>query len=150
MRGSRESFGGIFWLRFAALALSFAPLTSRSDQMGLSGDEAVTEATRGLIERIDAPDFFNTSPLPWVEDLVTRKRLTGNWAGSRDALAADGVTFFGDITQYYQGVAAGGKAQQFRYGGRGDYLIDFDSRKMGLWEGGASRSSWRDASGAGL
>ena len=46
------------------------------------------------------------------------------------------MTFFGDITQYYQGVAAGGLARQFRYGGRGDYLIDIDSQKMGLWRGG--------------
>ena len=44
--------------------------------------------------------------------------------------------FFGDLTQYYQGVTTGGRAQQFDYGGRGDYLIDIDTRKMGLWEGG--------------
>jgi porin len=46
------------------------------------------------------------------------------------------LTFFCDITQYYQGVATGGLEQQFKYGGRGDYLIDLDSQKMGLWEGG--------------
>ena len=46
------------------------------------------------------------------------------------------MTFFGDITQYYQGVTTGGLAQQFKYGGRGDYLIDMDSQKMGLWDGG--------------
>ena len=28
------------------------------------------------------------------------------------------------------------QAQRFAYGGRGDYLIDFDTGKLGLWEGG--------------
>ncbi|MCE9608225.1 MAG: carbohydrate porin [Planctomycetia bacterium] len=46
------------------------------------------------------------------------------------------MTFFGDLTQYYQGVAAGGLARRFEYGGRGDYLLDLDSEKMGLWQGG--------------
>lgn len=55
-------------------------------------------------------------------------------AGS--GLPIDGVTFFGDITQYYHGVTSGGLARQFKYGGRGDYLIDLDSQKLGLWEGG--------------
>ena len=33
-------------------------------------------------------------------------------------------------------MTTGGLAQQFEYGGRGDYLIDIDSGKAGLWEGG--------------
>lgn len=77
-----------------------------------------------------------TPPPPWSGDLWTRSQLTGDWAGARDALAEHGVTIFGDLTQYYQGVTAGGLTRQFRYGGRGDYLIDFDTRKAGLWEGG--------------
>ncbi len=73
---------------------------------------------------------------PQLGDIWTRSRLTGDWAGSRSELAETGLTFFGDITQYYQGVTTGGLTRQFEYGGRADYLIDVDSQKMGLWEGG--------------
>jgi porin len=31
---------------------------------------------------------------------------------------------------------SGGANQRFEYGGRGDYLIDVDSQKLGLWSGG--------------
>jgi porin len=73
----------------------------------------------------------------WNGDLCTRSQLTGDWAGLRTHCAERGVTFFGDITQYYQGVTTGGLGRQFEYGGRGDYLIDLDSQKLGLWEGGS-------------
>ncbi|WZO96874.1 carbohydrate porin [Isosphaeraceae bacterium EP7] len=65
-----------------------------------------------------------------------RWQLPGDWFGSRNQLAENGLTFLGDLTQYYQGVTTGGLAQRFAYGGRGDYLIDIDTRKSGLWSGG--------------
>jgi porin len=68
-------------------------------------------------------------------ELWTRSQLTGDWFGSRDEFATGGLTFFGDITQYYQGVTTGGLERQFKYGGRGDYLVDLDSQKLGLWDG---------------
>lgn len=73
---------------------------------------------------------------PWDGDWRTRSQATGDWLGARNTLAQCGVTVFGDLTQYYQGVTSGGLSQQFKYGWRGDYLIDFDSKKLGLWEGG--------------
>jgi porin len=108
----------------------------RADQVQpLDGDSpAAPELTP--TEPLDAPARPQTSIPPWHGDWRTRSQWTGNWFGARDALAANGVTFFGDVTQYYQGVTAGGLEQQFKYGGRGDYLIDLDSQKMGLWEGG--------------
>jgi porin len=75
-------------------------------------------------------------PPTWSGDLHTRSQWTGDWWGARDAFADNGMTFYGDLTQYYQGVAAGGLTQQFRYGLRADYLIDLDTQRMGLWEGG--------------
>lgn len=83
-----------------------------------------------------APAFDSAPPPPWSGDLWTRSQLSGDWYGRRDALAARGITFLGDITQYYQGVTTGGLARQFRFGGRGDYLLDLDSAKLGLWQGG--------------
>jgi len=87
-------------------------------------------------EESDAPAPSRAPAQPWSGDLSTRSQVTGDWCGLRSELAEHGLTFYGDITQYYQGVATGGLAQRFNYGGRADYLIDLDSRKMGLWEGG--------------
>jgi porin len=54
--------------------------------------------------------------------------LTGDWLGCRSTLAESGITLDADVTQFYQGVASGGLAQQFKYGGHGDYVakVDFD------------------------
>jgi len=120
----------------AALLFSLTGTAGGADPLEPSDIEAIAASTPDLPERIDPPARPQSPPPPWRGDFWTRSQLTGDWAGSRDALAANGVTFFGDITQYYQGVTSGGLEQQFRYGGRGDYLIDMDSRKMGLWEGG--------------
>lgn len=111
-------------------------LALRAGQIDAIGVEAGTESTASLYDAGSLPAAPQTPAPPWSGDLWTRSQLTGDWCGSRDDLAANGMTFFGDITQYYQGVTAGGLARQFEYGGRGDYLIDLDSRKLGLWEGG--------------
>lgn len=115
--------GALFW---------FVPLPVQC-----SDNSVITEK---LSPSSPAPNSVDVPPQtpasPWQGDLHTRSQLTGDWFGRRDDLASQGVTLFGDITQYYQGVASGGREQTFRYGGRGDYLIDFDFKKMGLWDGG--------------
>ncbi len=119
----------------AALLLLSAPAL-RADQIEPSGVDPAAPSTPNLTEESDAPAPPEAPAPPWCGDIWTRSQLTGDWGGLRSALAERGLTFYGDITQYYQGVTTGGLKQQFRYGGRADYLIDLDSRKMGLWEGG--------------
>jgi porin len=115
------------WLLLAAL-----PMCAAAGQFADGGETAESLSTDAEGVAADAQD-----PAPsWSGDLWTRSQLSGDWCGSRDDLAGHGVTFFGDITQYYQGVTTGGLERQFKYGGRGDYLIDLDSQKLGLWEGG--------------
>ncbi|OAI41351.1 hypothetical protein AYO40_03275 [Planctomycetaceae bacterium SCGC AG-212-D15] len=124
-------------LRLIAVALLLIPvLTSRADENEPSGVAPSEIPTPSSTEAIQAPAPPPPPAPPWSGDLWTRSQLTGDWLGSRDTLAEHGLTFFGDLTQYYQGVAAGGFTRQFRYGGRGDYLLDIDSQKMGLWQGG--------------
>lgn len=86
------------------------------------------------------PDLVDVPPpwpsYSWQNDLHTRTQLSGDWYGVRDEIAEHGLTMFGDLTQYYQGVTTGGSAQQFKYGIRADYLVDVDTQKLGLWEGG--------------
>lgn len=124
-------------VRYCAVALLLlSGLVLRADEIESLVVSDITGPTASRTEEHDAPALPQILVSPWSGNFWTRSHLTGDWAGSREELAENGSTFFGDITQYYQGVTAGGLAQQFRYGGRGDCLIDLDSRKIGLWEGG--------------
>ncbi len=110
------------------------------------GEDELAPAGSANLSRVDSPEadavlqpLDQPLPLPvapWSGDWRTRSQATGDWLGARSTLAANGVTVFGDLTQYYQGVTSGGLSQQFKYGWRGDYLIDLDSQKLGLWDGG--------------
>ena len=120
----------------AVLLLFLSGLASGADPIESPGDEAIAVSTPSLTEQIDAPSPPQTPAPPWSGDFWKRSQLTGDWFGSRNKLAENGFSFFGDLTQYYQGVTTGGRAQRFAYGGRGDYLIDIDTGNVGLWEGG--------------
>lgn len=63
-------------------------------------------------------------------DAQERTGLTGDWFGIRTQAAESGITFQGDVTQYYQGITSGGREQKFEYGGHNDYLINFDMGKL--------------------
>lgn len=74
-----------------------------------------------------APEFGG----PWY----ARSRMTGDWGGARSELAENGVTFDLYATQFYQGVTSGGRARDWEYGGKLDYLFNVDGGKLGLWQG---------------
>ena len=135
MGQSRDCRTGSVRCCAAVLLISLSTLELRADQIESSSAEASAGYGPTLAQPTQPPALV-LIPSTSSGDFWTRSRLTGDWAGTRTEFAENGLTFFGDVTQYYQGVAAGGLAQQFKYGGRGDYLIDIDSRKMGLWEGG--------------
>jgi porin len=69
-------------------------------------------------------------------DFWKRSTLTGDWWGVRNDLAAKGLTFDMSLTQVGQGVVDGGKDEGWKYGGRGDLIINVDTQKLGLWAGG--------------
>jgi len=73
---------------------------------------------------------------PYSEGFWSRSTLTGDWGGLRNELAAKGVTLDMSITQIGQGVVGGGKNGAWEYGGRGDFILNLDSGKLGLWPGG--------------
>lgn len=70
--------------------------------------------------------------------LLERTKLTGNWGGLRDDLAAHGLTFDLNGIYTFQGVADGGT----RFGDEtgnlfsGDLAVTLDTGKAGLWPGG--------------
>jgi porin len=61
--------------------------------------------------------------------------LTGDWYGNRDWLADHGISLDLSGTQFYQGVAAGGREQEWDYGGKFDYWLNLEGGKLGLNEG---------------
>lgn len=56
--------------------------------------------------------------------------ITGDWLGLRSGLGEHGITFEGDVIQFYQGVAHGGVREAFNYAGHGDYVAKFDFDKL--------------------
>ena len=113
-------------------------LTARAEQIEPPYHDPASIFPPSITEELRPPPSSRgqASAHAWRGDFRTRSQLTGDWAGLRTSSTEHGVTFFGDVTQYYQGVTAGGLARQFQYGLRGDYLIDLDTLKLGLWEGG--------------
>jgi porin len=77
-----------------------------------------------------------TSAAPYSGDIWHRSTLTGDWFGVRNDLAAKGITFDMSLIQVYQGILSGGKDIAWKYGGRGDFTINVDTQKLGLWPGG--------------
>jgi porin len=66
--------------------------------------------------------------------------LTGDWGGVRTGLNERGVTVDVESTHYYQGPLSGSGSDDFEYAGRLDALVNFDTGKLGLWEGGVLRT----------
>ena len=68
-------------------------------------------------------------------DFWTREHLTNGFWGLQPALAEHGILYDAQVTQFYQGVANGGREQTFEYGGKLDQFIIFQGEKLGLWKG---------------
>ncbi|PWU11246.1 MAG: carbohydrate porin [Verrucomicrobia bacterium] len=77
----------------------------------------------------------SASVTPDGETFIERSTLTGNWWGARDVLSDHGVELNLNLSQFYQGVADGGKERKFEYGGKLDYFLRLDGDKLGLWPG---------------
>ena len=74
---------------------------------------------------------------PYSGGIITRSStFTGDWRGTRNDLAAKGITLDASVTQIEQGVVGGGKNGSWEYGGRGDLTGNLDTQKLGLWPGG--------------
>lgn len=136
MRQSRDDRAGKIRVFAAALQLFLSATYLRADQLASGEVDAIAAPSPISAYDSQGPVSSQVPSLTTQSDIWTRPKFTGDWAGYRTELAENGLTFFGDLTQYYQGVAAGGRQQQFKYGGRGDYLVDVDTAKLGLWQGG--------------
>ena len=67
---------------------------------------------------------------------VDRAHLLGDWGGVRSRLAAHGIIFDFQATQFYQGVVDGSAGtNDWQYGVKGDYFLTVIGEKIGLWKG---------------
>src|SRR5438046_5877759 len=69
-----------------------------------------------------------TTPTPtsgFSGAIPDRSKLTGDWWDVRDTLFSRGFALDVSLTQFYQGVVAGGTARDFEYGGDLDYYLNF-------------------------
>jgi porin len=107
------------WCTVSVLLLGFSASAA-------SAQEPCEGCAPGLTE-VDA--CFQECCSPYLCDCGCTQ-LTGDWCGTRAGMAESGIVFQGDVTQFYQGVARGGREQEFNYAGRGDYLFNFDLGKL--------------------
>jgi porin len=72
----------------------------------------------------------------WLEDILTRSKLTGDWRGLRTDLSKHGIDFDLRLSQFYQSVTNGGVNTNDEYGGKIDYRLNVNANKLfGLWKG---------------
>lgn len=69
------------------------------------------------------------------DSICSRTQLFGDWLGARSGLASHGIVADLELTQFYQGVSSGGAEQEFKYGGKMDYMFTFLGEPLGLWKG---------------
>lgn len=116
-----------------ALLHAETPPSLASDWFLVDGKSAPSDSGASSVPSpTEAP-----TPPPYVfgGPFQERLKLTGDWFGLRDKLAFYGITLDVSLTQFFQGVASGGKEQAFEYGGKGDYYLNIDGHKLGLWRG---------------
>ena len=95
------------------------------------------------VERADAEEVAEDEqskgilPIPdYSGDLWNRGYLTGDWTGTRDTLAGEGIQLDAEYYQYFQAVVDGGVDHDDRWGGKANYRLHLDLDKMGVMPGG--------------
>ena len=115
-----------------------AALVGMSLWTGVASGQQIEDATLGGLD-LSGPAVLDF-------DLWSREKLTGDWGGSRERLAASGLNVNFNATYIFQGVASGGFEGPFfpifsdegdtgnTLGG--DLQIELDTGKAGWWQGG--------------
>lgn len=107
------------------------------DRYPVSTDLAAASLAGNALIPATAPAMAQNSSGSPPPSVWERSTLTGDWGGLRSQLADSGVTFDLYFTQFLQGAVISSGPREFNYGGRFDALINFDTEKLGLWEGGS-------------
>ncbi|MCP4260029.1 MAG: carbohydrate porin [Planctomycetes bacterium] len=117
-----------FWISIAFMA-SFVIAVSAKD---IKAEELSPPEMK--VDSVTSSD--TVVPEQTQGSLLTQETLTGDWGGLRDQLAEKGIKLDIEFTEYYQGMFSGTGYDDFDFGGRADALVNFDTKKLGLWDGG--------------
>lgn len=137
-----KSIASLGLLMFASVALAAAPNPGAMviDSAWPAGDVGF-EVTDPLIAPVSYSANHSASHLGGghgaaCDCLCCRPTLTNGLWGHGYCLAEQGIGIKSSLTQFYQGPSSGGARQNFSYGAKFDLYVDFNTEKMGLWEGG--------------
>jgi porin len=119
------------WLLCLTIAFPGTPRADEIPWVGCGSTVAEPACEPACDVACDAP----AAPATFGGPLWTRTKLTGDWCGTRDQLAADGITLDVDSVLIYQGVSSGGLRREFEFGGHNDYLLNVDLGKLGVSQG---------------
>ena len=98
-------------------------------------DSAVAEKSPGKMSLISAvPSLVVIDQYP-DGDAWSRNTMTGNWGGTREELADNGIFFNMDLTQVFQSFT-GGLGGRTRYTGSADLWLNIDTGRLDWWPGG--------------
>jgi porin len=86
-------------------------------------------------ETAPAPDAQETNSAATAElDFWQRETMTGDWGGTRTRWKESGVELEFKLSQFYQGVAAGGIRHDSEYNGKFQTISKFDLGKLAGWK----------------
>jgi porin len=125
--------GAVLALLFLGAAILVSPVLAQEQRRT---DQAASAIEQGADELSPITEVEQPSEILYSGDLQTRSTITGDWGGARSDLAARGVTVDLSMTQIWQGVATGGKDNDWETGGRANLTLNVDTQKLGLWPGG--------------
>jgi porin len=117
------------------LALSSAAILSAVTPTLVAGDDGSVVVRSHQNAGEISPNSNSALPPVFSDPSDERLKLTGDWFGVRDQWADGGVTLNTNLTQFFQGVASGGKEQTSAYGGKLDYYLNIDGDKSGFCDG---------------
>jgi porin len=128
---------GVILMAIVLLGMGIMPTMAETPSQEQTKEvQAPAKADQSAKESSGSTEAEPSSQGPYSGDFWHRSTLTGDWFGLRNDLAAKGITFDMSLTQVYQGILSGGKDIAWKYGGRGDFTINVDTQKLGLWPGG--------------
>lgn len=120
---------------FGVMALCCATILCAVTPVVFAEDEEPVAAENAESAGEGAPDSVSAAPPDSSDAVDEQLKLTGDWWGARARLAEQGFTLDTNHTQFFQGVASGGKNNVAEYGGKFDYYLNLDGEKSGLLDG---------------
>jgi porin len=101
----------------------------------LQKSKLMTLATLAAAALVLRPVHAKEPDRPKAVSLLEQKSLTDTPGGPKEQLRRLGVDLDVWVTQFFQGIAAGGNNGVSRYGGKLDAFLKIDGEKLGLWQG---------------